>query len=545
MIYLTTILISMILTLVLIPIFQLLAVKLNIMDVPDTRKIHVMSTPKSGGMAVILGMLIPVLLWAPINEEGRAILIASGIIVIFGLLDDLKELDYKKKLLGQLTAALIIVIYGGIKIQSLGALLPADLLLPDWLAVPLTIFVIMGVTNAINLADGLDGLAGGICLFSFICIGYLGYRSENLAIALFAAAIGGALFGFLRFNTHPAILFMGDTGSQFLGFVVVTLSLSLTQGNTPFSPVLPLLLIGFPIIDTLTVMTERIVKGRSPFTADKKHFHHKLMNLNLSHTSAVFIIYIFQAFLVTSAFLFRFYSEWFLLILYLVFSGVVTSGLIFTGRTGWKFKRSDYFDHLTMGKLQYLKDKKIAIIVSFKIIEVGVPLQLIFTAFLATRIPRYFSYFSLGLIGLILASWLSINRKKIINPRTVLYIFIPLLIYLTHVSAPSWMNGNLVPAYNLSFGFLAFFAVLTLIFSRRAGFQATPMDFIILFVALFVPNLPDVQIKSYEMGLVAAKIVVMFFAYDILIGELRGDQKKIELTTLIALVLIIIKGFAF
>jgi UDP-GlcNAc:undecaprenyl-phosphate GlcNAc-1-phosphate transferase len=323
MIFFSTLLISMFITLTLIPVTSRVASALHGMDIPDERKVHPYPMPKSGGIPMAIGVIVPILLWARGDEFVRAVLIGAGIVVIFGLIDDFKGIRYEVKFAGQIAAALIVILYGGVQIRSLGMLLPEDMLLPDWFSIPLTLLVIVGVTNAINLADGLDGLAGGICLLSFACIGYLAYRGGNMTLVLLSVATTGVIFGFLRFNTYPATLFMGDAGSQFLGFLAGTLSLSLTQGNTPLSPLLPLILLGFPVLDTLTVMFERISQGRPVFVADKNHFHHKLIRLGLFHTEAVVLIYIIQALLVTAAFVFRFYSEWFLLVLYLIFSAIV------------------------------------------------------------------------------------------------------------------------------------------------------------------------------------------------------------------------------
>jgi len=532
----------MFITLGLIPLTRGLAVRLNIMDIPDARKVHSVPTPKNGGIAVTLGALIPILLWAPIDEFAKALLIGSGIVVLFGILDDMKDLDYKWKFAGQIVAALIVILYGGIKIKSLGVLLPDEMLLPDWVAIPLTLVIIVGVTNAINLADGLDGLAGGICLVSFICIAYLAFRSDNILITLFAVAVAGGLFGFLRFNTYPAILFMGDGGSQFLGFLAITLSLGLTQGNTPLSPVLPLFLVGFPILDTMAVMAERIAKGRSPFLPDRNHFHYKLIRLGLYHTEAVLAIYILQVFLVTSAFILRFYTEWLLLMIYVIFSGVILCGFFAADKTGWKLKRLDLLDQVIRGKLSILKEKNILIKVSFRFINIGIPFLLLFSCFLPTSIPRYLSFFSMGLVGLILITWFVKREWAISGLRLTLYLLIPFAIYQSEVNMPSWMAERPFDVYNLSFGLLVLFVILTLKFSRRAGFKSTPMDFLILFIALAVPNLPDEQIQSYKMGMLAAKIIVLFFSYDILIGELRGELNSIRLATIGSLALISIKG---
>ena len=541
MIFLSTILLSMFITLALIPLTKGLAVKLNIIDIPDARKAHLAPTPKNGGIAVTLGAIIPLLLWAPINGLGKAILIGVGIIVLFGLIDDIIDLNYKWKFAAQLVAALIVILYGDLQIKSLGMLLPEGVLLPSWLAIPLTVLVIVGITNAINLSDGLDGLAGGICLFSFICIGYLAFQAENITIALFSAAIAGGLFGFLRFNTYPAILFMGDAGSQFLGFTAITLSLGLTQTNTPLSPMLPLLLIGFPVLDTVTVMSERIARGRSPFIADRNHFHYKLIRLGLFHTESVLVIYILQAFLVTSAFILRFYNDWLILVCYLIFSGIIIIGFFIADKIGWQFKRISVADRIVKGRFAVLKEKNILIKISYRIIKYGIPLLLLVSCFLPANIPNYFIYFSIGMVALIAVTGF-IKNGRIGGLRLSLYLTIPFIVYQSELSMPSWMNHNLQLAYNISFGILIIFVIMTLKFSRREGFKSTPMDFLILFIALVVPNLPDARIQSYHMGLIAAKIIVFFFSYDVLIAELRGDLTKIRLATMAALGVIIIKG---
>jgi len=288
----------MFITIALIPLFRRLAIRVQALDYPDARKVHPLPIPKSGGVAMAVGLFVPVLVWAPMNDLTRAILIGAGILVVFGLIDDFRNLGYKAKFLGQFAAALTVIIYGGVKIQSLGMLLPDDVLLSDWLAIPFTLIVIVGVINAINLSDGLDGLAGGICILSFCCIAYLAYQTGNLVVAIFSIAMIGTIIGFLRFNTYPAILFMGDAGSQLLGFSSITLSIHLTH-----------------------------------------HLHHKLLRLNLFHTEAVVVIYFLQAFLVSCAFVFRYYSDWLILIGYIVFSGLVVSGFMVAEKVDWQMGR--------------------------------------------------------------------------------------------------------------------------------------------------------------------------------------------------------------
>ena len=167
MMFLTTLLISIIITIAIMPYSRELAVKLQAMDKPDHRKIHDHVMPKCGGMAMAMGACVPIMLWAPKSHFITGLLIGGLIIVFFGVADDIKDLSPNVKLLGQVMAALVIMLVGGIKINDLGSLFPAGTILPDWAAIPLTIFVIVGVTNATNLSDGLDGLAGGIALLIF------------------------------------------------------------------------------------------------------------------------------------------------------------------------------------------------------------------------------------------------------------------------------------------------------------------------------------------------------------------------------------------
>ena len=545
MIFLSTLLLSTILTIALVPIFRWLALRFGVVDLPNERKVHTGPIPRCGGVAMALGAFIPILFQTPADPLLRGLVVSAVVIVIFGVLDDMKGLNFKTKMAAQIAAALIMIFYGGVKISSLGMLLPDDMLLPVWISIPLTLIFMVGVINAINLSDGLDGLAGGICLLIFICIGYLAYQSENMVIAMAAVGVVGCIFGFLRFNTHPATLFMGDAGSQFLGLMAVSLSIKLTQGSTPLSRLLPLILLGFPILDTLSVMLERILHGRSPFTADKNHFHHKLMRRGLYQNEAVIVIYTLQAILVIAAFIFRFHSEWILLLSYLIFSSLVLVGFSATERTGWEFKRSSFVDTRIKGKFRFLKERNLLIVFSFRLLQMALPALLFATCFLATGIPRYLTYCALGAALILLLTLIFFSKWVGSVMRVSLYLVIPFVVYLSSDNGRAL--AKMIPAeqiYNVSFAAIAFLAILTIKFTRRtSGFRTTPMDFLILFFALVIPNIPDSGIRQYHMGLVAAKIIALFFTYDVLMGELRGNQKWLCLNTMGALAVVSIKGF--
>jgi len=316
--------------------------------------------------------------------------------------DDYKNINYKVKFGAQVAAALIVIFFGGLQIHTLGEMLSPGNELPGFISIPLTLLIIVGVTNAINLSDGLDGLAGGICLLSFICLGYLSYRQGYQDPIIFSVAIIGAIIGFLRYNTYPASIFMGDTGSQLLGFLFITLSLGLTQNGSNLNPFLPLVLMGLPILDTLTVMVERISKGRWPFHADKKHVHHKLLALGFFHNESVLIIYIFHAVFVTLGFLFRMRSEWVLLSYYLAISTCAMYVLWIAGNRGWRRKRYQFLDIVIKGKLRFLKDRNIFIKVSFQAALVWFPTLLILTCLIPETIPDYVALFAAFLLGIIL-----------------------------------------------------------------------------------------------------------------------------------------------
>ncbi|HTP67252.1 MAG TPA: MraY family glycosyltransferase, partial [Geobacteraceae bacterium] len=461
MILLSTLLLAVLITIILIPMLNSLALRWQLVDIPNERKVHRQPIPRIGGVAMALGAAVPIVYWNFADRFVQAFMAGGCLLVLFGTIDDIRELSPGIKFAGQTGAALIAVFLGGIRIESLGGLTPEGFILPGWIAVPLTVLAIVGVTNAINLADGLDGLAGGICLLIFAGIGYLAYLDDNTLVGLLALALCGVIFGFLRFNTHPASIFMGDAGSQFLGFSAITLSLALTQGHaTALSPVLPLILLGFPVLDTLTVMVTRIARGRSPFAADKNHFHHNLMAFGFRHPESVIIIYLFQTFLLLAAVIFRFYSDWLLLTGYLLFSILVLAGFSFAARTERKVKRFDFFDLRISGRLRLLKSEGTIIRPTFRIFEFGIPSLLFVTCLIASDPPVYVS-----LICALMAAFVMLIRyfRKVsleTSLRFVIYILVPFAVYLSDDRLPSILGNSAAGFYNVSFGIFAVLIIL-------------------------------------------------------------------------------------
>jgi UDP-GlcNAc:undecaprenyl-phosphate GlcNAc-1-phosphate transferase len=525
------------------PIFINLACKVNLMDFPTDRKVHCDPIPRIGGVVMAFGAFVSIFIWAPSTEFVRGILIGSGILVVFGFVDDVKSIGFKSKFVGQILAALVVILYGEIKIESLSVFTPAGFSFPDWFAIPFTVIIIVAVTNAINLSDGLDGLAGGITLLTFLCIGFLSYLGQFQTIEVISIAMVGAIFGLLRYNTHPATVFMGDAGSQLLGFIAITLSLALTRKSSHISIILTLFMMGIPIIDTLCVVVQRIFKGQSPFVADNNHIHHKLMRLGLYHSESVLTIYLLHAILVSLGFIFRFNSPVFLMVFYAFYSGLIITAIFIAESKGLKIKRPDFIDKVIKGHLRKLREENAIIRLSFKGVEIGFIFLLLYSCFLPRHIHIYFSLSSMAMLVMIFFTWQLRKSWTTSIIEISIFLLIPFLVYFSEKDVVYLMNTTLVKAYSFSFGVLIVLVLLTLKFTRRKGFKTTPMDFLILFVALVVPYLPDEKIRDWQMGLVAAKIVVLFFTFEVLKGELRTDTKKLGIAGIMALTIISLRGF--
>ncbi len=545
MILLSTLLLSVFITVALIPLFSRAAVRVHALDLPDARKVHSHPIPRCGGLAMALGAVGPVIFWAHMSPALAAFLVGGGIVAAAGILDDFRGLGYRAKFMAQVAAAMFLVLYGGLAVRDLGNLLPDGMLLPEWLATILTVFFVVGVTNAINLSDGLDGLAGGISLLIFLFISYLAYLVGNTTVAIIALSIAGTLLGFLRFNTYPALLFMGDTGSMLLGFSAAALSIMLTQGQTPLSPLLPLILLGFPVLDTLAVMAQRISEGHSPFAADKKHFHHRLLKLGFFSTEAVFSIYVIQCLLILFAWFFRFHSEWLLLASYGIFSASIVALFTVADREGWKLKRFDLVDRVIKGRLKVIREKRLAIRIPFRFLYLGLLVLFVSPGIFAKSIPSYLSQLSAVVAATFVLVW--VFKKEWLGPvfMPCLYIYIPLLAYTGELNVADWVTPRLEIIHNISFAVLAFFSVATLKLTRRkGGFRMTPMDFIVVVLAFAIMALPREILPEETMKKVIPEILVLFFGFEVLLGELRSEIKTVAAATIAGLVVVAARGLA-
>lgn len=275
------------------PLAKWAARLIGAVDVPkDSRRMHDHPIPRMGGLAIFLGFMLAVLLFAEIDRPLRGILLGSCIITAVGIVDDARNLGAGVKLIFQIISALVAV-WHGVAIQGIAnPFSHGGYLSFGVLAVPITVIWIVAVTNSVNLIDGLDGLADGVSTIGALTMLIIALMTGNMEMAAICAALVGACLGFIPFNRNPAQIFMGDTGSTFLGYILATVSvIGLFKLYAVISFVVPFIILGFPIFDTVSAFTRRILKGQSPMKADRSHTHHKLIDMGMNQKQAVATLY--------------------------------------------------------------------------------------------------------------------------------------------------------------------------------------------------------------------------------------------------------------
>ena len=290
--YLEVGVIAFIVSYILTPYMAHVGKKQNMVDIPGHRKIHEEAIPNLGGIVIFFGFLLSLLFVIQIEGQFRILLIGGVIILLLGVIDDITNLSPKYKFVIQMIPALIVIIYNSDLINSfiVSQLKSFDLL--GYLLYPILIFWIVGVTNSINLIDGLDGLACGISLIALITFFILGLRQNLEALSLISIALAGSMLAFLKFNFYPAKIFLGDSGSTFAGFMLASVGALwvLNSGNT-FLIFIPIIILALPIFDTLFAIWRRY-RGHHPiFQADKGHLHHRLLARGISHKNIVLILW--------------------------------------------------------------------------------------------------------------------------------------------------------------------------------------------------------------------------------------------------------------
>ena len=287
------------------PMVKSFAYKIGAIDVPkDNRRMHKKPVPRLGGLAIFLGFMVSMLLFVKVDHQMQGILLGASIIVVLGVVDDMSPLRAYFKFCVQIFAALVAVFHG-VVVQTLSnPNVFADSPYWDlgWLAIPITVLWIVGITNAVNLIDGLDGLACGVSTISAISMLVIALLVSESDVALVMASLVGACLGFLPFNRNPAKMFMGDTGSTFLGYILATISIQgLFKYYAIVSFAVPFLILGLPMFDTLFAIIRRLAHGQNPMAPDRGHIHHRLIDMGLNQKQAVAALYVISSILGLSA----------------------------------------------------------------------------------------------------------------------------------------------------------------------------------------------------------------------------------------------------
>jgi UDP-GlcNAc:undecaprenyl-phosphate GlcNAc-1-phosphate transferase len=276
------------------PIVRKLAFKIGAVDVPkDDRRVHKKAMPLMGGLAIFAAVIVSVLIFLPLDKTTFSILIGGTLIVISGIIDDLKDMSPKVKLLFQILAGVVLIL-GGIKVDFITNPFTSNssLLYLRWLSIPITMFWVVGITNTLNLIDGLDGLAAGVAMISSVSLMLVASKFGYEEITILSAIVAGACLGFLPFNFNPAKIFMGDTGALFLGFMLAAISIEgVMKSVATIAVIVPILILGVPIFDTTFAIFRRLLNGQSIMAADKGHLHHRLLNKGFSQKKTVLILY--------------------------------------------------------------------------------------------------------------------------------------------------------------------------------------------------------------------------------------------------------------
>lgn len=298
--YLVAFVTALVLAYVLTPSVKKLAIKLGALDKPDARKVHKHPIPRMGGLAIYAGFMVATLISMHMSLEIIGILVGGTVILIVGIIDDMIQLQAKVKLAGQIVAAAILVLFG-VQIEWLTNPF-GDLIYFDYLSIPITIFWVVGLTNTVNLIDGLDGLAAGVSTIAALTILLVALQQNFLVVAVLTAALAGGAVGFLQYNFNPAEIFMGDTGSMFLGYMLAAISiLGAVKSAATIALVVPIVALGLPIMDTTFAIIRRYNSGQPIFKPDKGHLHHRLLAMGLTQKQAVLLMYVISGCLGLSA----------------------------------------------------------------------------------------------------------------------------------------------------------------------------------------------------------------------------------------------------
>lgn len=505
---------------ILVPYISRLAVVVGGIDQPSERKVHFQSTPRLGGIAIFCSLLFTVIFFFKIDQQIKGILVGLIVIFLTGLADDLVTLTPIKKITGGFLAASLTVIIGNICVRHLGNPFGLGTIELGPLAIPFTIIGIVGLINAINLLDGMDGLAGGVCTIACVSFAVISYTSGNTALFALVVALLGALIGFLRYNNFPAKIFMGDSGSLLLGYLMGVFSVLLASGGKqPVSPYIPLIILGVPILDTLVVMIIRWRTGKRLFMADQTHIHHRLLDLGIGHKFTVLIVIGISYLLSLIAIFGRNLNDGVLLTLFIATSAAVYGTLFALASNLLSINLENYADKprrsFTRHRLIVRLTMHLMTTIRYLLMSV-----LLLPVFLSRE--NTILYYVLICMVLLAAAciyllghtWRDTLIQCFIYSSGVIAVFV-----LENFGRGQFLFG--FPLHHVShilfLVLLACEGVIIMMQKRTSLLIVSPFDYLIMLIVLSAPLLPLTFTSKLHLLTVTAKSVIMFVGFKIIL----------------------------
>lgn len=534
-------------SLVLIPPVARLAVRFGGMDKTDERKVHEQDIPRLGGVAIFFAFLLSIILFFPMDLQTRGFLAGAMVIFLTGLFDDLITLTAAQKMAGEVTAVLIALMLGGGGLISLGNLFNQGDLKLGILTIPFTLFAVVGVINAVNLLDGLDGLAAGVSTIAAASFGILAFMTGNEILLVMAVALMGALLGFLNYNTYPARIFMGDSGSLFLGYCMGFFSILLVNRSGGFiSHITPLYILAIPIIDTGAVMFLRLRAGKSIFLPDRSHIHHRLLNMGIGHKVTVIVVYGFS-YLMSAIAVCSYQVPDHLLMLGLV---LVYSLLYFALKLLVKLSvRHGIWDLSSNQPVRETATYR-SIVKHSQTLKLVVKYLVFVVLILYLLVPssELHQFASVSAFLAILSLVLLLTTRDWGNRflQFVLYFNGAFIIYQMENGARSiaFLDLPFLTLSNLLFLFLFLTSgIKVFLRNRTAKLMSNPLEYLLLFILISVPLFPEQFTYQHHLLTVAGKSVILFVAYKLILMNEPRRNREVVLATMVALVAAAVKGY--
>ncbi len=533
---------AMAISMMLIPIMVRFAPRLRLMDRPSLRKVHTDLVPRVGGIGIVVGALVVILFLLPLDGITQAYVLGSLILFAFGLWDDSSDIGHYPKFLGQFVAVAILIFYGDLYVISFPFVPTGEI--SATFGIPFTFVALIGMINAINHSDGLDGLAGGESLFSLGAIALLAFLADGIVALTIALTVIGGIFGFLRFNTHPARVFMGDSGSQFLGYTLGVLVIMLTQKVDPeLSPAVVLLLLGLPVMDILVVLVKRVRARLNWFKATRNHVHHRLLDLGFIHEESVIIIYSLQMVFVTSGVLLRYESNVTITAVYLALCASVFGMLALAERSGWRLN-DRYKSNGQTTVMAHDILRRILVVVPRKFLSIGIPFYLVSASLVVERVPSDFAKMSVLVAGLLALEIFFSKTPRSIMRRALIYITAAFIGYLSISFTPDWAVF-FEPAKTLFFILTAIAFAVAVKFSprrRKNEFETTATDYLVVFCLVAILTISKGDFWGNDGVMFVVQMIVIFYGCELLIMEKRGRWSGLSIASLIAAVILAVRG---